>query len=344
MRALNIVIVSLPKRGSLVLLGCFTFALFVSACAGTKAAVPTATPSPGPQAIDTGNIVLQTSLKTTYYTVQGTTTAAIFNSIEANGPKDAQGTRGSGITSVVWGYKWSGSEQPDGSCSIGSMTIQADMTVTLPQHAGESTLSDSIRQHWDTYAAGVATHEQHHVDIYIQGASDIKDKMQGLGVMSSCDTLDGQIKTIWSNEQARIDGLQQAFHAQENARLAAEREPIQSQVTANRARLQELQDQIDALDSETSQLAKDIGDLRTQEDSIDAQINQILVAFPGAKPDTVQARLQSLVQQSNNLLSQDNAKVDQHNNSLTQRAALAAQHDALVQTTNGLVDQYNWTR
>jgi chromosome segregation ATPase len=162
--------------------------------------------------------------------------------------------------------------------------------------------------------------------------------------MSSCDSLDGQIKTVWSNEQARIDGLQQAFHAEENARLAAEREPIQQQINSDRARLQDLQDQIDALDTSTSQLATQIGDLRTQEDALDAQINQILVAFPGTKPDTVQARLQSLVQQSNELLSQDNAKVDQHNNALTQRGALAAQHDALVQTTNSLVEQYNWTR
>ncbi len=106
----------------------------------------------------------------------------------------------------------------------------------------------------------------------------------------------------------------------------------------------DLQEQIDALDTQTAQLAAQISDLRAQEDSLDAQINQILVAFPGTKPDTVQARLQSLVQQSNDLLSQDNAKVDAHNSALTQRAALAAQHDALVQTTNDLVESYNWTR
>ena len=344
MRALNIVCVSALRRGSLALLGCLALTLFLTACKGSNAATPTVTPTAGAQSIDVGDVQLQTSLKTTYYTVQGATTEQIFASIEASGPKDAQGTRGSGITSVVWGYKWSGNEQNDGSCSIGTMTIQADMTVTLPQHADESSLSDSIRQHWDTYAAGVAAHEQHHVDIYLQGAGDIKQKMQSLGVMSDCDTLDKQIKTVWSDEQARIDGLQQAFHAEENARLAAEREPIQNQINSDRSQLTSLQSQIDALDTQTAQLAKDISDLRSQEDSLDAQINQILVAFPGTKPDTVQQRLQSLIQQSNDLLSQDNAKVDQHNNALTQRAALAAQHDALVQTTNDLVESYNWTR
>ncbi len=344
MRALNIVIVSALKRGSLVLLGCLALTLFLTACNGSDAATSTPTPTAGVQSIDVGDVQLQTSLKTTYYSVNGTTTEAIFTSIESSGPKDAQGTRGSGLTSVVWGYKWSGNEQADGSCSIGTMTIQADMTVTLPRHADESSLSDSIRQHWDTYAAGVAAHEQHHVDIYLQGADDIKQKMQSLGLMSDCDSLDRQIKTVWSNEQARIDGLQQAFHAEENARLAAEREPIQNQINADRSNLGDLQQQIDALDTQTTLLANQISDLRAEEDSLDSQINQILVAFPGTKPDTVQARLQSLIQQSNDLLSQDNAKVDQHNNALTQRASLAAQHDALVQTTNDLVESYNWTR
>ncbi len=150
MLALNIVIVSALRRGSLVLLGCLAFALFLTACKGSDAATPTLTPTTGPQSIDAGDVQLQTSLKTNYYLVEGTTTEAIFASIESSGPKDAQGTRGSGITSVVWGYKWSGNEQTDGSCSIATMTIQADMTVTLPQHADESSLSDSIRQHWET--------------------------------------------------------------------------------------------------------------------------------------------------------------------------------------------------
>ncbi|HEX5370589.1 MAG TPA: DUF922 domain-containing protein, partial [Dehalococcoidia bacterium] len=183
--------VSVLKRGSLVLLGCLAFALILTACKGGKAA-PTPTPTAGPQSIDVGNIQLQTSLKTSYYTVSGTTTGAIFASIEQNGPKDAQGTRGSGITSVVWGYKWTGSEQAGGSCSIGTMTIQVDMTVTLPQHADEAALTDSLQQHWETYSAAVATHEQHHVDMDLQGADDIKQKMQSLGVMSDCDALDKQ--------------------------------------------------------------------------------------------------------------------------------------------------------
>jgi chromosome segregation ATPase len=201
-----------------------------------------------------------------------------------------------------------------------------------------------LQQHWENYCSGVATLEQHHVDIYLHGADDIKQKIQSLGVKADCDTLDKQIKTIWSNEQARIDGLQQTFHAEENARLAAEREPIQNQIDTDRSKLDDLQGQVDALDAEAAQLVKDISALRDQEDSLDAQIDQILDAFPGTKPETVRERLQSLVQQSNDLLSQDNAKVDQHNDALTQRASLAAQHDALVETTNNLVESYNWTR
>lgn len=333
---------SVLKRGSLALLGCLVVGLALVACKNGSAEAPT--PTAGPQSVDVGDIQLQTSLQTAYYMVNGTTTEAIFDSIEANGPKDAQGTRGSGITSVVWGYNWSGNEQPDGSCSIASMTIKVDMTVTLPQHANPGSLSPDILGHWQTYSAGVAAHEQHHVDIYLEGANAIKEKMQSIGQMSACNDLDAQIKTLWTNEQARIDGLQQAFHAEENARLAAERQPIQAQIDANRAKLTDLQSQIDSLDAQTAKLAKDIQDLRDQEDALDTQINQILVQFPGVKPPTVQDRLEQLVQQSNDLLSQDNAKVDAHNSALNQRSALASQHDNLVKTTNALVESYNWTR
>ena len=78
-------------------------------------------------------IELDTSLETTYYNVEGVTTESIFNNIERNGPTDGEGKRGSGLTSVVWGYEWQGGSD-SGVCTIRSMTIQADMVVTLPEH------------------------------------------------------------------------------------------------------------------------------------------------------------------------------------------------------------------
>jgi predicted secreted Zn-dependent protease len=287
---------------------------------------------------------LQTSQSTTYYTVTGTTTEDIFASIEANGPTDNVGQQGSGLTSVDWEYKWSGDQDPTGACSIRDMTISAIITVELPQHEDETSLTDSLRTNWDKYAAGVATHEQHHVDIYLQGAEDIRDAMEAIGVEPSCEALETHIDSIWGDEQTRINGLQQAFHSDENARLEAARGPLEQQIDANRDQLASLQSQIDGLDSSIAGLRSEISVFDKQVASIDAQIKQINDQFPNDLPKTIRDRLESLIDQSNELLVTYNQKVDEHNSAIYQRNTLSDQYDQLLTETNQLVDQYNWTR
>ena len=47
-------------------------------------------------------VVVETSVSTTYYSVRGTTTAAIFTAIDGNGLVEASGQRAVGVTSVEW--------------------------------------------------------------------------------------------------------------------------------------------------------------------------------------------------------------------------------------------------
>ncbi len=338
-----------PRLAATALAG--LFALVLVACGGddepaspTHTSVPPATiisvATPQPDS----NIDLQTSMNTTYYAVSGTTTEEIFASIEANGPTDNVGQQGSGLTSVDWEYKWSGDQSPTGECSIRDLTIRADITVELPQHEDEASLTDTLQTNWDTYAQGVATHEQRHVDIYLQGAEDIRDAMEEIGVEKDCEALEGHIDAVWNDEQARINGLQQTFHDEENARLAAARGPLQQQIDSNRNELASLQAQISDLDAQISSLRSEIAVYDNEVANIDAQIKQINDQFPNELPDTIRDRLEQLIQQSNDLLVTYNQRVDQHNAAIYQRNALSDQYDALLTQTNQLVDQYNWTR
>ena len=287
-------------------------------------------------------IQLQTSLDTTYYSVEGLTTEAVFAYIERNGPTDGEGKRGSGLTSVVWGYEWQGGPE-SGECTIGSMTIKADMVVTLPRHTNAAALPPDVRQNWESYAQSVATHEQTHVDIYKDGAQEIKRFMGEIGAQPSCDKLESEIKRVWSEQQNKINARQASFHSAEFARLAAQREPISKKIDANRNDVSSLQRQIDAQGRKLRDLNDEIDELAREIAAIDDQVKQIN-ASTTLSPQDKQAQLVVLLQQRNALQGRHNEAVDEHNQALDDRDKLVAQRDALIKETNELVDLFNWTR
>jgi len=340
--------VSAVLRPGLVL-ACL-FALILSACGGGNdndnaggSTGPSITASGSGVEIQSEGIKLESGLATSYYDVQGLTTEDIFRYIEQNGPTLEDGTRGSGITSVVWAYDWTGS-QDGGGCRIDSMTIRADISVLLPRHANEANLPPNLRQNWQEYEDGVAIHEQRHVDIYLEGADGIKTVMSEIGRQKDCKVLEGKVETVWSDEQRRINGLQQNFHHDEDLRLAAKRQPLEAQIQANRTKLTTMQGQISSLERQISSLKNELVSLDAQLDSVEAQIDQISDQFPGVLPETVRSRLEALVIERNELLGSYNTRVDVHNKALSDRAALIASYDPLLAATNALVEDYNWSR
>ena len=332
------------------------FALIVAACSGNDAreqpedTVPASTivsvtaVSSAASEIDSPRIELETTLSTTYYEVNGTATEDIFASIEANGPTDNAGSQGSGLTSVDWEYVWSGDLAPSGACSIRELTISADITIELPQHADEASLSETLSANWQAYAQGVAEHEQRHVDIYLAGAEAIRAALEALGSEESCEELEGRIDKIWGDQQALINGLQETFHSEEDARLAAQRTPLEVQIEATRSELDSLRSRIYELDQEIGRLRAEIRVFDNEVASIDAQIKQINDQFPNDLPDTIRQRLEDLIEQSNDLLFSYNQRVDEHNATIHVRNALSDQYDSLLLETNQIVEEYNWTR
>lgn len=344
-KALNIVTVSLASRFKLIFCAALLIAAFAAACGGSSDADPTPTVRGSSETTSelsrAAVIALETSVETEYYTVEGQTTEAIFGFIEREGPTDGEGKRGSGLTSVTWGYEWEGGPE-SGDCSIRSMTISAEIVVTLPRHVAPDTLPQQIGANWDSYAAGVAEHEQRHIDIYEQGAQELKQRMKEIGAFPSCDALENEIKRVWAEEQSAINERQSEFHDQEFERLSGQREPLAAQIDANRARIDDLSAQIRALDEFLTTKRSEIESLATSIEEVDAQIRAVNESS-GSLPDK-QAQLTVLVQQRNALQSAHNAAVDEHNRALGDREALVAQRSQLIGDTNELVELFNWTR
>jgi predicted secreted Zn-dependent protease len=317
-------------------------AALASACGGTGGPTTAKGGSQTSSQLDGADFIdLKTTLQTTYYDVEGLSTDAIFNYIERNGPTDGEGKRGSGLTSVVWGYEWEGGPE-DGECEISSMTIKAEMVVTLPRHLRPDDLPASIRSYWDNYAGGVAEHEQTHVDIYEDGALELQRDMAKIGAQKTCDGLEAEIKRVWTEGQDRINARQADFHEEEYARLARERGPLSEKIDENREEIASLQRRIDSLAREIRALSDEIEDLVADIAEIDKQVEEVNQS--SQLPQDKQAQLVVLLQQRNALQGRHNDAVDDHNDALGDRNTLVRQRDNLISDTNELVTRFNWTR
>ncbi len=299
-------------------------------------------PGGGATPVPDGRVDVQSSVSHQYYTVAGTTTADIFASIDQNGPRDDNGVKGSGLTSATWSYRWQPEVQGD-SCVIQSMTIVLDIVVTLPQHENVEELSPNLSANWNNFVIAVSNHEQQHVDINLAGAETIRQKMEDLAPADTCDDLQTNVDSLWNDQQKAIQTAQNNFHAQDDARIAAERAPIQKSIDNNTKLLDDYSSQIADLDKDITALDGELTTMENQLDALKAQMETILGTSSEADlaPDQA-AQYEDVRRQYNEIAPQYNLLVDQYNSLIAQRSDLANKHDSLLDATNQLVEAYNW--
>lgn len=287
---------------------------------------------------------VQTANSSQTYAVYGTTAEEIFSYIDAYGPLNDKGERGSGLTEVKWSLQWD-SNRDQRACTIATMTIHLDLKVTLPALDRAERLPLALRAGWDGFAAAVAAHEQRHVDIAVRGASTLKGKMEAITPRSPCSALETEVANVWSAQQQQTDGEQARFHADEQARIGALRDPLRAQIDANRTKIDGQRTQIAALDSNIRDLSGQIEVLSANLNSLKSQLASIESQYQGQTlPPSVNQLYESLRQQYNGLIPAYNALVDNYNSTLNRRNALTTENETLRTATNDLVDRFNWTR
>ena len=327
----------LGSRLQFVLLLSLIFVLLLG-CSDSK------DPDPTPSSLPAEDVVkVDTRITSSSYPVRGLTPEAIFDFIEANGPANSKGERGSGLASAQWSYVWKGRNM-ERACELESMTISLLLEVVLPQHEQLSSLPAAVRPYWDAFAAGVAQHEQRHVDIYVDGARKIESQMSDLGRLESCRALELRIGEVWNQEQARIDAQQEAFHVEEDKRLAAVRRPLEVQIDSNRRRLSTLTNDIKGLDTSLQNLRSELGGIEAQRNALKAQMDAIQAANPNGLPPQTFSQYETLRQQHDSQTARYNSVVQQHNGLIDRRDSTSAEYDRLLAQTKTLVDTYNWTR
>ena len=151
-------------------------------------------PPPAPPRQPVG---VETSVSTGYHPVRGTTTAAIFTAIDANGLVETSGQRAVGMTSVEWKLTSGDVDVRAVPCVFPSLTVTLHLVVMLPRHETPDDLPADLRDRWERFVARVAAHEQRHVDIYLEGAKAMKARLEATRTAVSCADLEKAIDADW---------------------------------------------------------------------------------------------------------------------------------------------------
>jgi predicted secreted Zn-dependent protease len=239
--------------------------------------------------------VVETSVSTRYYPVRGTTTAAIFAAIDANGLAESSGQRAVGLTSAEWKLTSGDVDARAVPCVFPSLTVMLHLVVTLPRHESPDDLPFDLRGRWERFAARIAAHEQRHVDIYLDGAKAMKERLEATRTAVTCGDLEKAIDAAWRAQQADIERAQAEFHATDETTARSEREALQARLDDTRVRLEPVGAEIRRLDAE-------IADLRRQVDAGRADLV--------AQHSALAGRRGALAEEHNRLVADANGLID----------------------------------
>jgi predicted secreted Zn-dependent protease len=239
--------------------------------------------------------VVETSVSTTYYPVRGTTTAAIFAAIDANGLVETSGQRAVGVTSAEWKLTSGDVDVRAVPCVFPSLTVMLHLVVTLPRHETPDHLTGDLRGRWERFVARVAAHERRHVDIYLEGAKAMKARLEATRTAVSCADLEKAIDAEWRAQQADIARAQAEFHSADEATARSERDELQTRLDGIRARLEPVDAEIRRLDTE-------LADLRRQVDAGRADLV--------AQHNALAGRRGALAEEYNRLVADTNGLID----------------------------------
>lgn len=98
-----------------------------------------------------------------YYTITGTTASALRQQMNQLGPPGNNGRRFDAYTkwNVAWNYRYG---LVSDRCRITSLTVNTDMTYTMPQWQNLKQAPRSLQQQWQGYYQALQLHEEGHAN------------------------------------------------------------------------------------------------------------------------------------------------------------------------------------
>jgi predicted secreted Zn-dependent protease len=190
-------------------------------CRDARRKSPSA-PSKQSQVFKSARVTVNVTVERKTFLVEGCTAAELAISAVKNIPgsarKSSPGIRWDGdaigLTVHSLSYQWSPDPKAP-SCMMASSSIVVAIVVHIPEATTREGMSSVESKKWDLLVAKIKTHEQRHVDIFLQGSKSLLRALEGVRASPKCGDVEKSIQGATKKVAAETDRRNNDFHAQD---------------------------------------------------------------------------------------------------------------------------------
>ncbi|KUM27687.1 peptidase [Mesorhizobium loti] len=146
-----------------------------------------------------------------YFSVGGRTLDDIEKQLTKNGPEvKSTGSRHPGATQMAFTTRVSYAQTAN-SCRIANAQVTVKVKVILPEWRRPRKADPDVRLFWDTLSADIKRHEERHVEIAKNHASELEDALKATYPQKTCEAAKAKAAEISAAILARHDRAQVQF-------------------------------------------------------------------------------------------------------------------------------------
>jgi predicted secreted Zn-dependent protease len=151
-------------------------------------------------------------LKTySYFTIGGTTLDQIETELQSRGPQvKSTGRRHPGATRMEFTTKL-GYAENRGYCRVTEAHVSVKAKVILPKWRQRGKADEDVRMVWDTLSSDIKRHEEGHVVIAKNHASEIEQKLKALSRQKTCEIAAQKAQQMANKILDKHDRAQEQF-------------------------------------------------------------------------------------------------------------------------------------
>lgn len=146
-----------------------------------------------------------------YYAVGGRSATEIDRELARRGPMSRNtGMRHPGTTQITFGGEVSYVAQA-GRCRVGAVKVKLKTRITLPSWKNRAKAGPQMMLIWDTLAADIRRHEERHVEIALNNARALDERLRAMPPARNCAALQKKTAEMTNETTASHDAEQAHF-------------------------------------------------------------------------------------------------------------------------------------
>ena len=155
-----------------------------------------------------------TSIRKTFYAVDGMTATQIRQALDRNSPVRQNGKTFDAYTrwNVEWQFYWNSGG--DGSCRITTVATTVGIHFTLPRLQANENRPPNLERRWSKYISALVTHEEAHADFGIDAAREVEQRLSQMDGRPSCRQLESDANALAREIIARYLRMEDRYDAE----------------------------------------------------------------------------------------------------------------------------------